>query len=231
MLFDLDGTLRFNDPPYVQSFYDHAVRLGESDGKEKRHKAMRWTHYYWAQSPELVEDLRVFGDGREFWKNYALRSLLAFDCPMERSQELAPELERFMSEELHSEDYIPPDVMETLKTLAEGGLRLAVVSNRRKGYGDYLMEKGVGGYFELALAAGDLSAWKPEPQLFYSALEQMQLPAESVVYVGDNYYADVVGARQAGIQPILLDAVRLFPEADCPVVRGFGELKYLAGLK
>jgi FMN phosphatase YigB (HAD superfamily) len=43
--------------------------------------------------------------------------------------------------------------------------------------------------------------------------------------VGDNYYADVVGARAAGLRPILYDPRGIFPEPDCETIKSFDELK------
>jgi ribonucleotide monophosphatase NagD (HAD superfamily) len=42
--------------------------------------------------------------------------------------------------------------------------------------------------------------------------------------VGDNYYADVVGARQAGLEPVLLDVNGLFAEPDCLVIQAHSQL-------
>ncbi len=50
-------------------------------------------------------------------------------------------------------------------------------------------------YFEFWLYAGELERWKPNPEMFTIALQQLDLPAQAVAYVGDNYYADVIGAR------------------------------------
>jgi FMN phosphatase YigB (HAD superfamily) len=47
---------------------------------------------------------------------------------------------------------------------------------------------------------------------------------ERSLYVGDNYYADVVSSRAAGLTPVLLDPERIFPEADCRVIDGLTEL-------
>jgi FMN phosphatase YigB (HAD superfamily) len=51
-------------------------------------------------------------------------------------------------------------------------------------------------------------------------------PQESL-YVGDNYYADIVGAAQAGLHPVLLDPDRLFPDVDCPVVDSLSGIQAL----
>src|SRR5512145_340717 len=82
ILFDLDGTLRYHRPSSAHVFYNQAVRLGAPDDPDQRLKATRWTHYYWAQSAELMEDLKAFGEKEEaFWTNYARLHLLAFGCP------------------------------------------------------------------------------------------------------------------------------------------------------
>jgi putative hydrolase of the HAD superfamily len=49
--------------------------------------------------------------------------------------------------------------------------------------------------------------------------------AATTVYVGDNYYADVEGARAAGMMPILIDPDGIFPDPGCPVIRSLGELE------
>jgi FMN phosphatase YigB (HAD superfamily) len=91
LLFDLDGTLRHNRPSYTDAFFNQAVSLGAPDGVERRRRATRWTHYYWAQSDELFVDQQTYpGSEEEFWLNYAVRSLRAFECTDECALELAP---------------------------------------------------------------------------------------------------------------------------------------------
>jgi putative hydrolase of the HAD superfamily len=48
-------------------------------------------------------------------------------------------------------------------------------------------------------------------------------PAHAL-YVGDNYYADVLGARAAGLEPVLIDPDEIFPEADCAVIHCISEI-------
>jgi putative hydrolase of the HAD superfamily len=48
--------------------------------------------------------------------------------------------------------------------------------------------------------------------------------AHETIYIGDNYYADVVGARRAGLRPVLYDPQGVFPEADCAIIKSFDEL-------
>ena len=228
ILFDLDGTLRHNQPSFVHAFYDQAARLGAQDSIEKRRRAARWTHYYWAQSAELETDLQTFPSMDDFfWENYARRSLLAFDCEAEYAQRLAPEVSRYMNQEFQSQDFIPPDVPETLEALRKAGYRLALLSNRSRPCNDYLEQTGLQSYFEFSLVAGEVAAWKPDPEIFEYALHRMGVLAHNCLYVGDNYYADVVGAQRAGLLPVLVDPESVFPDADCPVIQAIGDLQDL----
>lgn len=231
ILFDLDGTLRHNQPSFVTAFYDYVVSLGIADGVEKRRKAAQWTHYYWAQSSELEQDsLRFDVKGDAFWVHYAQRSLLAFDCSLECAQALAPEIQRYMSECYQPEDYIPPEVPETLERLKRASFRLGLLSNRSQPCHDYLREKGLTQYFGLALFAGEVNSWKPDAEIFHCALQRIEASPEKTIYIGDNYYADIVGAKNAALIPILLDPEDVFPDANCLALRSIRDLLGLLNL-
>jgi FMN phosphatase YigB (HAD superfamily) len=77
---------------------------------------------------------------------------------------------------------------------------------------------------ELALAAGELNTYKPEPEIFLYAVEKMGKKPGETLYVGDNYYADVIGAQRAGLPVILLDPEGVFPDAECPVIKVINDL-------
>jgi FMN phosphatase YigB (HAD superfamily) len=47
------------------------------------------------------------------------------------------------------------------------------------------------------------------------------------MYVGDNYFADIVGSHRAGLTPVLYDPASLFPEADCAVIKSLAEIPAL----
>ena len=81
--------------------------------------------------------------------------------------------------------------------------------------------------FQLVLAGGDVRMWKPEPYIFIHACERLNIAPTEAVYVGDNYFADVVGARRAGLLPVLYDPRGIFPDPGCPIIRSFPELTQL----
>lgn len=224
VLFDLDGTLRYNHPASNDIFHDYAVLQGVRDGPERRKRAARWTHYYWADSSELKKDLKRFPDEDSFWTNYARRHLEALDCVPAQALQLAPEIHAYMRTHHRPEDVVPPEIPQTLQVLQEIGLRLGVLSNRDLPCNDYLCDLQLAGFFDIALVAGELSAWKPDPRIFYQTLDRWGATPEATIYVGDNYYADAVGAERAGITPVLLDIDDIFPDVACTRIRSFSEL-------
>lgn len=205
---------------------DFAVQSGAEDSPERQLKLARWTHYYWAQSPELIQDMQTFGELQDpFWLHYARRSLLIFECTPEMADNLAPQVHSYMQSDIQTEDWVPPDVPETLQELKEAGFRLGVLSNRSEPCDEQLEILGLHRYFKFVLAAGEVDSWKPDPKIFQHALDRLETSPQQTLYVGDNYYADILGAQQAGLHPVLIDPEGIFPEADCPVIRKMGELK------
>lgn len=119
---------------------------------------------------------------------------------------------------------VPPGVDAALQRFRAAGLTLAVVSNANGTVRRLFERLGLLGHFEAILDSAVEGVEKPDPRLFRLALERVGGKAETAVHVGDVYHVDVVGARAAGIRPILLDEAGLHPEADCPRVSSLGEL-------
>jgi HAD superfamily hydrolase (TIGR01549 family) len=203
---------------------DCAVRLGVDDAPEKRHQAIRWAYHYWAQSTHLMEDLRLYNEHDEqFWNNYSKKYLIAFGCHPELAEVIALEANRIMMSEYHPKDCIADDVFQTLNYLKTQQFQLAIVTNRREPCQDYLKTMGLFPYFEFSLVAGEINMWKPNAGIFSHALERLQISPQEAIFIGDNYYTDVVGAQQVGMLPVLIDPEGIFPNVECPVISRLGE--------
>jgi len=223
IFYDLDGTLRFNDPPGRDIFADEAVRLGVPVSDEDRLRVARWEHYYFAGSHEIQMDDTAFPDSKTFWLNYNRRQLAALGASPDLVKKLGLTLHEYMNEH-HSTDTLMPGIEQALKNLKDAGMILGVISNRDNPYQEYLLQIGLADYFDFSLAAGEVQSWKPDKAIFEHALRMAGVAAKETVYVGDNYFADVVGARNAGIKPILIDANGIFDHPNCPVVSSHQEI-------
>jgi putative hydrolase of the HAD superfamily len=121
---------------------------------------------------------------------------------------------------------VPADVRPSLARFRAAGLRLAVVSNANGTLRRLLERLDLAPAFEVILDSAEEGVEKPDARLFRRALERLGGDAATAVHVGDMYHVDVVGARAAGVRPVLLDEAGLYPDADCPRV---GTLAELAG--
>jgi putative hydrolase of the HAD superfamily len=82
--------------------------------------------------------------------------------------------------------------------------RLAVVSDAQSAYGlPELRAVGLAGYFDPIVISGDYGYRKPDARLFQAALTQLEVIPEEAIYVGNDRFRDVMGARQAGMRTIL----------------------------
>jgi FMN phosphatase YigB (HAD superfamily) len=114
----------------------------------------------------------------------------------------------------------PDATRRTLAELRARGYRLGMITNREdlERFNAQLDDIGLRRYFDWLVTAGEAGVSKPDPAIFQLALERAGVPANQALYVGDNYWADVVGAERAGLGAVLLDPHHLFPEAGCLVL-------------
>ena len=225
VFFDLDGTLRHSVPEGGAVFTEYVASLGLQVSHEDRVRSMRWEYNYWASSPDLRDDLLAHSpDTDNFWIEYSRRRLIALGVSPEHAIDLAPQASAHMGEMYKPESIVPDDVRRMLPQLQQAGYLMAVISNRDRPFLDILISHGLSEFFPYSLAAGEVDTYKPEPGIFKHALKQMNVAAHETVYVGDNYYADAVGARRAGLEPVLYDPNFIFPDADCPTIHSFDQL-------
>lgn len=114
-----------------------------------------------------------------------------------------------------------PDVLPVLRSLRDHQLTLGVISDWGIGLGLILRHHDLLPYFDFAVISAAVRLAKPDPELFETALHRADAIPDYALHVGDSYVLDVLGARAAGITPVLLDRRGIVPpEAmDCIVVR------------
>lgn len=97
------------------------------------------------------------------------------------------------------------DVKPALDSLAARGINLGIVSNWDDRLGPLLAKLGLAKYFEAIVISCDIGFAKPSPVIFEHAAKKLGLPPEHILHVGDSRDHDVVGAKSAGFQLLLLD--------------------------
>jgi putative hydrolase of the HAD superfamily len=111
-----------------------------------------------------------------------------------------------------------PETFEVLTALQEQGYRRGIVSNWSWNLRDRVEKVGLNPFFELVWASAYAGCNKPHPRIFEQALAQMGLSPERTLYIGDSYDHDVVGARNSGMDVLLVDRPGTAGDVDCPVI-------------
>lgn len=125
-----------------------------------------------------------------------------------------------------------PDVWPMLEKL-RGRYTLGVISDWGIALGPILRAHGLLPEFAILVVSATSRRAKPDPALFDVALQRADALGDYTLYIGDTYVQDVLGARAAGIHPILIDRrARLDPQhLDCPIIHSLSELPTLLGLE
>lgn len=95
-----------------------------------------------------------------------------------------------------------PGARELLVRLKQEGLRLAVASSAKEEELDGLLRVcGADTLIEASTSSDDAESSKPDPDIIHAALQQISLPAEEVLLLGDTPY-DVAAAGGAGVEVV-----------------------------
>jgi putative hydrolase of the HAD superfamily len=222
VFFDFDGTLVFHEPDSFDVISTFLANIGQPLSSTAERQGRRTRHEYFVD-PIIREKLGRFSPD-EFWHHFNRHLLEAMRIEGDLDSLAEEVTSRFAGLELTY--HCPEDGYHTLAELRDRGYGLGLITNRNnvEPFYELLDAMGLRSYFDLTLASGEVGVRKPEPEIFIAALEKIGSTAEESLYVGDNYWADVVGAERAGITPILFDPHQLFPEADCLILSRISDL-------
>jgi putative hydrolase of the HAD superfamily len=175
----------------------------------------------------VLDEATVVGATDDRKRGWMYFNLVLEQVGLERSAQTDQALEvlRAYHAEQNLWEHVEPDVVPALAAFRQRGLRLVVVSNAN-GRLRHLFERlALARWFDALLDSHEWGVEKPDPQLFQLALEASGASAATTVHVGDLYYVDVAGARQAGLaHAVLYDVAGLYGWADCPRIARLADL-------
>ena len=172
LLFDFDGTLLDTNELIIRTF-EHVLG-NHSPGKYERIDILPFL------GPTLHE---------------------SFSSIDPKNTEALIEEYRAWNKSMHDELSSEFDgVTETLKLLKTAGMKMAIVSTKRK---DMVMRGlallDVEGVFDEVIAMDDVMKTKPDPEPILLALERLGATADEALMIGDNYH-DIEGGKNAGVR-------------------------------
>lgn len=212
VLFDVGQTILSPDYVFMQSMLadfgvatdHHALAKGAAQGREKF----------------------LRGDKGDLWREF-FTFWLKFVGAQEQNLPAMLKLIHEQHHRVHLWNYLEPTARDTFVWLRSHGYRMAVVSNADGKVARLLKHLELDHFFECIIDSQIVGVEKPEPKIFQLALQKLQLAPEACLYVGDNYDRDVVGARRAGLTPVLIDPHEVVAERDVLRIKTLAELTTL----
>lgn len=117
------------------------------------------------------------------------------------------------------------DARPLIEDLRTRGFRLGVISNATDLARRVMDHLGLTRYFETIVISDDVGVRKPDTRIFLMAAKLARAAPSRCLYLGDKYAVDVVGARRAGMNSILVDRTGIYSDLHCLRIRSLRELR------
>lgn len=222
VFFDFYNTLVDYDPPREQVQAAICGEVGIEVAAEAIRRAIPAAdQFFYEENARLPSRKRSQAEKTDLYAQYETRLLKG--AGVEVTKEVALQiLAKFALRLRQSEVNLVlfDDVTPTLAQLKDRGLTLGLVTNVDQDITSICDRLGLFSYLNLLVTSQDVGAEKPDPAIFRAALKRAGVKASEAVHVGDQYHSDVLGARNAGIRPLLLDREDFYPQfTDCIRIR------------
>lgn len=181
VIFDVGGTLVKTDEAILEA----VTRALQEQGIEFKDK-------------EKV--VNVFGQGQLKNVQTAVDVSYAGTDREEKIQECFASFKKIFPRQVLSYFKVIPQVLTGLDALRKKGMKLAVLTGFNRDETEFFLDKmKLRPYFDLVLSAEDIVKPRPDPRGLLLAMEQLGLPKEECLYVGDAW-VDIQFARNAGVK-------------------------------
>ncbi|PIQ95427.1 MAG: haloacid dehalogenase [Nitrospinae bacterium CG11_big_fil_rev_8_21_14_0_20_56_8] len=222
VFFDVGGTLLRAHPSVGEVYTRHARPFGFTGAAEDLDRAFR---AQW----DRMGGIESLGTGRgpeverRFWRELVgavfdrfggLSDLDAYFEIIYRAFEQGESWKVF-------EDVEESGILEHLNCR---NVVLGVISNWDSRLEATLENTGLARHFQFILASTVVGSAKPHTEIFAEALRRSGVAASEACHVGDEIRTDMDGARNAGIDSILIDRNGRHGNLFSPTVRSFTEL-------
>jgi putative hydrolase of the HAD superfamily len=214
--FDAGGTLLHSDPSPAEIYAAELSRLGPTVTADDVGPvfAAAWAEMQ-SRTPAGKDRYASLPGGERAWWGRFIREVLG------RLDHQAPW--DVLLERLYAAFSSPsiwktyPGARTTLAELAARGFKLAVISNWDGRLPKILTHLGLVESFQVVTVSAIAGVEKPASEIFETTLSALAAPATAALHVGDSPVEDYRGARDAGLDAVLIDRSGLF--ADAPFQR------------
>lgn len=139
----------------------------------------------------------------EYWRKWD--ALVLKHLNIVRNEELAKAIQSRWFDFVDCTPY--PEVKEVLSRLKQKGLNIGLVSTAYEEEITLILEKAnlEKKLFDIIVGVDTIKKVKPHPDVFRYAIKMLEVKPEETMFIGDSLDADYRGARNVGVNAILLN--------------------------
>ena len=218
IFFDLDHTLWDFDKNSALTF-DKIFKINNIEVNLtdflKRYNEINFQYWKLYRDEKIDKELLRFGRLND--------TFLALNCSIEKSviEKLSVDYITYLTDN----NYLFENTIEILDYL-KPKYNLHILSN---GFEEVqhkkLVKSNIHHYFKTIVNGESFGVKKPNPKIFYHALEKADANIENSIMIGDGYEADILGALNIGMDVIFFD------EFNKPIEEGIKKINNLIELK
>jgi putative hydrolase of the HAD superfamily len=196
VLFDLYGTLlTYGNMREAFALWhrDLAIAIGEAGGQVSIQTVAQYCNHFFSQI--ITGDLKYTAYEERLF-------LLAKECGITPPLEWIKKTAATSMDNWQSKISLNPEAIPVLQALRAQGIRTGVISNFDHHPHVYKVLQQTGIFHELdaIIISGEVHLKKPDPRIFFFALEKLNTTANKTLFVGDDPDKDICGAKAIGMQ-------------------------------
>jgi len=220
VFIDMDGTLVHLPPDFTSAHFLQRIchKLGLEVKLERIERAFAETEDWWQR--HFTHDFTRWTRENFVEHNRRLLICRGLDRKEDELNNLAERVQDYW-ERLPEEagELLYPEARAALEGLAARGLILGILSHRPlHTIQSSLRKHGLTQSFDIIVNPwlADAPRGKLDPVMWEYALGKAGVMPDEAAHFGDRYDHDVLGARAAGVLPVLIDREGKYKEVDCP---------------
>lgn len=200
ILWDFDCTLVYRDGKWSKTLQEvlekHSITISYDTLHQYMDHGLPW-HDYQIPHTELFLNQTWW----EYVNHYLANILISLGFNHHEAMNYASE---FKDAYLAIDKWhVYEDTIPTLEKLKSMGYTHIIASNHVPELAELCDKLGLISYVDSIYSSANMNFDKPHPGFYQTILNDLHHP-KSIVMIGDNYQADVLGAKQVGIKGILV---------------------------
>jgi putative hydrolase of the HAD superfamily len=208
LLIDFDGTLAYRNGMWTATLKELLNESGYSFISSEEIEPYTHSGFPWQEYEIPHKDF--FGNNTwwEYMESKIKTILISLEIPVTLSEEISKQFRtRYLDIKKWS---IFDDTIKTLEELQFNGYSCHIASNHTPELNCLARQLGITKYFGSIYNSAIIGYEKPHYKFYQHILKSLAICSENIIMIGDNYIADIAGARSNGIKAILVRSQNTF---------------------